>query len=107
MATLTPASLGATGADLTMAAATSGGDSIASAEGAVLLVTNGDASSKTVTFTGSVECSQGSTHDEAVVVAAGKTRPIPVPSRAVSATDGTAAVTYSAVTSVTVAAYKA
>jgi hypothetical protein len=40
-----------------------------------------------------------------VTVAGSKTRPIPVPTQAVNASTGNAAVGYSGVTSVTVAAY--
>jgi hypothetical protein len=106
MATITPVSLAATGSDLTLAAATSGGDTIAAAKDAILVVDNGNGGSITVTFAGEITCSQGSTHAVAVVVAAGKVRPIPVPTATVDAAAGTAAITYSTTTSVTVAAYK-
>lgn len=106
MATITPQTISAGGTALTLAAATAGGDSVANAKGATLVVKNGDAASKTVTFTGVVPCSQGSTHNVAVTVAAGAEEHIPVPSQSVDPSTGNAAVTYSAVTSVTVGAHR-
>lgn len=107
MATITPvSSAGGATAVLTFASASGGGDTIAAASGkqVVLLVNNADASSKTVTLAGVVPCSQGSTHNVATSVAAGKTAEIPVPPQCIDPTTGNVAVTYSAVTSVTVAA---
>lgn len=106
MATITPVTIDAAGEALTFAGASGGGDSIAGAAGATLVVKNGDVAGKTVTFTGAVTCSQGGTHNKAFTVAAGAEAHLPVPTQAVNPADGTAAVTYSAVTSVTVAAYK-
>lgn len=108
MATITPVSVAAGGSAVTMTAASAGGDTIANASAARFIVNNGGASSITVTFAGAVPCSQGQTHTqlEQVTVAAGATEHIPVPSAAVNPNTGNAGVTYSAVTSVTVAAVK-
>lgn len=105
MATITPQAVTASGTALTLAAATSGGDSVHNARGATLVVSNGDASSHSVTFTGVVECTQGGLHDVTVAVAAGATEHIPVPSQAIDPATGNAAITWTAVTSVTVGAY--
>lgn len=105
MATITPQAVAASGTALTLAAASGGGDTIANARGATLVVKNGDASSHSVTFTGVVTCGQGGLHNTTVAVAAGTTEHIPVPSQAVDPATGNAAITWTAVTSVTVGAY--
>lgn len=109
MANITPVAAATTGATYAApAAATGGGDTIVLgtvAVGSVIfLVANGDVASKTVTLTGTVTCSQGSTHNQAVVVGAGVTMAILINPACVNATTGNVAVTYSAVTSVTVSA---
>jgi hypothetical protein len=109
MATITPVSInagGTAGAQLTFAAASVGGDTIAAAAGAKLLVNNASGSSITVTFTGTLVCpwTNGTVHNVPVTVAAGKVETIPVPGQCVDATLLSCGVTYSAVTSVTVAA---
>lgn len=102
MATITPVSAGSN-AIYTYAAATSGGDTLAtaSAQRTVLLVRNAG-SSMTVTLTAVNTCSQGVLHNVVVTCAVGDTE-ISIPAN-VKNTDGTVAVTYSSVTSVTVAA---
>ena len=104
MATITPQTVSATGTNVTLVAATAAGDTVAKARSARLIVKNGDTVTHTVTFAGSIACSQGSTHPVSVSVPAGGIAHIPVPPQAVNATTGNAAVTYDAVTSVTVGA---
>lgn len=104
MATITPVAVTTAGAAVPKTAASVGGDSIHNASGATLLVLNGSGSSITVTLTGVVPCSQGATHDKAFTVAAGADEQIPVPAQCVDPTTGFCAVTYSSVTTVTVAA---
>lgn len=105
MATITPQSAAANAAVTYAAATTGGGDSIAMGTNTrvAFLVRNASGSSITVTFTGAVTCSQGSTHNVPVTCAVGDTA-ILVPAQAISPTTGNATVTYSAVTSITVAA---
>lgn len=105
MATITPQAVAASGTALTLAAASGGGDTVTNARAATLVVKNGDSASHSVTFTGVVECTQGGLHDVTVAVAAGNTEHIPVPSQAIDPATGDAAITWSAVTSVTVGAY--
>lgn len=104
MATITPIASSTAGTTLTFAAASGGGDTIATAgySNVKFLVINGG-SSITVTFAGSVPCSQGSTHSVAVTVPTGD-KTITIPAQCINATTGNVAVTYSAVTTVTVAA---
>lgn len=104
MAALTITDVPAAGlADIALASATSGGDTIAYGSkqaggyelySVLLVVRNGDASSKAVTV-GSLS---------AVTVAAGKVAIIPVPNEGLN--DASVAVSYDAVTSVTVAAVR-
>ena len=106
MATLAYQQSAIGGAAVTMAAASGGGDKVAPNKRGALLVTNGDASSKTVTIAvpGNTKYGQANP-DVAVVVAAGVTKLIgPFASDLADPTDGKVAITYSAVTSVTVAA---
>jgi len=89
---------------LTYAAASAGGDVVVlgSAQRGTLLVRNTSAASITVTFAAVSACSQGFLHNTVVTCAVGDTE-VAVPQVAITPT-GTAAVTYSAATSVTVAA---
>lgn len=89
----------------TFTAAAGGGDSFVNASGAVLNVKNSDSSSHTVTIACQTACSLGGTsvHNIAVAVAAGATAIIgPFVFNYNDAT-GSVQITYSAVTSVTVA----
>lgn len=106
MATIAPVNITTAGQAITFVAASAGGDTIAGAGNTTIQfqVKNGGGASITVTFTGVVPCSQGSLHNAVATVAAGATEYIDVPSQAVDPTTGNAAVTYSSVTSVTVAA---
>lgn len=102
MALLSPQVIAVTGIKPTMTAAAGGGDTIAPADDLILMVTNGDASAKTVTLVRpGTEFGQNNP-DVARSVPAGETWLIRVP-REFADTDGLIDVTYSAVTSVTVA----
>lgn len=107
MATLTPVSTNTAGEPVTLVAATSGGDTIAcglTGTKTTFVVANGSGSSITVTLAGAVACSQGSTHNVPYTVAANTTQYIVVPAQCINQTTGGVGVTYSAVTTVTVAA---
>lgn len=89
-----------------MSAASAGGDVMD--PGCFLRIANGGASSINVTIPCQVACSYGSgtpTHDKVVAVAAGAVRDIKVErGQFTRSSDGKIVITYSAVTSVTVAA---
>lgn len=106
MATLTPVTSSTAGATVTYAAASGGGDVIATTgfSNVKLLVKNASVSSITVTLTGVRTCSQGSLHDSVYTVAAGVEKAISLPTPCINATTGHVAVAYSAVTTVTVLA---
>lgn len=92
-----------TGTTITYAAASAGGDTLGHTTGGVLRVKNGDAAAKTVTVVTPGNTAYGQADpDIPVTVAAGAEVAIgPFP--AGLAVDGVVSVTYSAVTSVTVA----
>lgn len=105
MATLAPQTPAVTGATLTFAAAAGGGDSFPVTGVVCLLVRNADASSKTVTLVRPGTTYGQADPDVAFTVAAGATGvwgPIPA-SDFVDPSDALVDITYSAVTSVTVA----
>ena len=105
MATLTTAAITAAGTDPAFVAANGAGDKVVPGDTTYLHVKNASGVSVTVTITAVGLCSQGSTHNSVVAVPAGADRVIgPIGSRFAAVSDGLAAVTYSAVTSVTVAA---
>lgn len=107
MATITPVSVAIGGTAVPPAAASGGGDSIHAATPTTrLIVTNGGGSPITVTMAGVVVCPHvgGTVHNVATTVAAGATEQIPVPPQCIDPATGFVAVTYSAVTSVTVSA---
>lgn len=111
MAELTVQASAVAGTAITFGAAAAGGDSFnntgANAGRVILLVKNGDASGKTVTVNSQVPCNQGFDHDQAVTVAAGATEAIgPFAPDRWNDSSGLVQVTYSAVTSVTVAAVR-
>ena len=106
MATLTTQPATAIGGKtITYTAASAGGDKVAPGPDVYLLVKNGSAASITVTLdaTGAVFNGQP-VPDTVVSVAAGAETIIPVTRDYENATDGLAAIAYSAVTTVTVAA---
>lgn len=103
MATITPVPASEAGAVISYAAATSGGDSlVAGVNGECTLHIRNGGSSMTLTMAGAHPCSLGFTHDAVFTVAAGD-KEIEVPRHCVD-THGAVAITYSSVTSLTVAA---
>ena len=105
MATLTYTTVSHLGATPTMAAASGGGDKIARHPSGVVVVRNGDASSKTVTVVVPGSAYGQARPDYTYVVTAGSTAFLgPFPDDLVDPTDGLVSLTYSAVTSVTVGA---
>lgn len=88
-----------------LAAAASGGDSAEVGPGKFLVVLNGDASSKTVTVSTPGTVSGLAVADATYVVATLDTCIIPL-AEVFRGADGRAAITYSAVTSVTVGAFE-
>jgi hypothetical protein len=103
MATITPFAASANAA-VTFAAASGGGDTIAvgSAQRCTFIVRNASGSSITATLAAVNACSQGVLHNVVVTCAIGDTD-ILIPASCITST-GTCGVTYSAVTSITVAA---
>ncbi|GAW54741.1 hypothetical protein [Nocardioides sp. PD653] len=107
MATLTTQKAKTTGQAITMAAASGGGDKVDAGDHTALLVTNGGGSSINVTVAVPGNTKYGAAEPDIVVaVAAGATKLIgPLPTDLEdTTTDRLVAVTYSGVTSVTVAA---
>jgi hypothetical protein len=107
MATLTTVPIAATGVNPGFTAAAAGGDKVTPGDRTFLHVKNGGGAPITVTITAVRLCSDGGLHNSVVSVTNGEDRVIgPVDSRFAAVADGLAAVTYSAVTSVTVAALR-
>lgn len=107
MALITPQLVEPTGVALTFAAASGGGDTISPGSTTCLLVRNGDASSKTVTIVVPGTKYGQANPDISAAVAAGVTAVFgPFGSDLADPADGLIDVTYSAVTSVTVAALR-
>lgn len=113
MAILTIAVVDEDGVDPGFVAANGGGDEFANDGATLLLVNNQDASAKTVTITAQtttdVDAQLGklTKSNRIVNVPAGEIRVIgPLPSKAFNDVNGRAQVSYSAVTSVTVAAVR-
>jgi len=89
--------------DAQLVAATAGGDTAPTGAGVLLVVKNADAGSHTVTLAIPLEIDgDRKVPDRTVTVAAGKTELIPVTARYRDPSSGRAAITYDAVTSVTV-----
>lgn len=106
MALLTNQQAAVTGKAVTFAAAAGGGDTVNIDGTIVLIVRNGDASSKTVTVVRPGTEFGAAVADVPVTVPAGETWVIgPLP-QSFEDTDGLADITYSAVTSVTIAAVR-
>lgn len=106
MATINPQTV--SGGALTYAAASAGGDVVAfgTATRPIILIRNASGSSITVTLAGKLPCSQGSLHNVPITCAVGDTE-IDPPQwviDAASATLGQVSLSYSATTSITVAA---
>ena len=106
MATLTTQPATAIGGKtITYTAASAGGDKVAPGPNVYLLVKNASAGSVTVTLDTTGTAFNGvAIPDTAVTVAAGAEAIIPVTADYRNTSDGLAAITYSAVTTVTVAA---
>ncbi len=104
MATLTPQEVNLTGLTPTFAAASAGGDDFVNSGKAVLYVKNGGASAVTVTVDSQTTCNYGFDHDAVVSVPASGERVIgPFPKARFNDAYDKVRITYSAVTSVTVA----
>lgn len=108
MATLTVQQVVNTGATPSTASAAGGGDKCAPGDNTWIEVTNGGGSSINVTVNSQTPSNYGTDEDLVVAVGAGVTKRIgPLPAnRFAAADDGLVAITYSGVTSVTVAAWK-
>ncbi|SRR6266540_3161139 len=105
MATLTTVPITQAGVNPGFVAANAGGDKVVPGDTTWLHVRNASGVSVTVTITAVGSCSEGFSHSSVVVVPAGGDQAIgPIKSKFAGASDGLAAVTYTAVTSVTVAA---
>lgn len=105
MAALSVQKVTLSGVSPTFAAADVAGDSFANSGRVYLHVKNGGASSITVTVNSQTACNQGFDHDVAVTVAAAAESQIgPFPKSRFDDATGKVLVSYSAVTSVTVAA---
>jgi hypothetical protein len=102
MATIVVTRSSDVGAVPTYAAASGGGDTLPNDGNTVLHVKNGGGSSITATVTSNKKCDQGFLHDDVVAVAAGAEKVIGPFN--VGRFGRNVAVTYSAVTTVTVAA---
>lgn len=108
MATLTVQTLAATGSVVTFTAAAGGGDEFANDGKTFFEVNNGGGAPITVTIVAESPCNQGTLHDVVGSVTNGTVKKFgPFDrQRFNDATTGRVGVTYSAVTSVTVAAWK-
>jgi hypothetical protein len=107
MATLTTQQVLQAGAAPTTQAAAGGGDKITPGDNVWLEVTNGGGSPITVTVNCVTPSNYGTDEDLVVSVTNGTTRRIgPIDARRFAAADGLAAIAYSGVTTVTVAAWK-
>lgn len=106
MATLSYQRAAISGTALTMASAAGGGDKVRPSQSGLVLVTNGGVGSITVTVAVPGNTRYGGAEpDVAVSVAAGASKLIgPFPNDLADPSDGLVALTYSGVTSVTVAA---
>lgn len=106
MALLTTQQVLPTGTIITPVAANAGGDTMQPGSSSFLRAVNGSGGSITVTIDSAAPCNYGADHDLVVAVAAGATKDIgPLPaSRFARASDGLVGITYSGVTSLTVAA---
>lgn len=107
MATLTVTQMAETGTQPSLTAAAAGGDSWSWTDSAFVYLTNGDASSHTVTITSEAVDEPGlAVTDLAVAVPAGESRMIGPIDKAYKGSDGNVDMSYDAVTSVTVGVFK-
>lgn len=109
MANITPIQLSSSNSNtFAFAAASGGGDTVINATASpetVLVVNNASGSSITVTLAGISSCNFGVTHNATYTVAANTVLPIKIAGAYINSSNQVG-VTYSAVTTVTVAAYK-
>lgn len=92
------------GLEVVFTAASGAGDSFTNDGKTMLRVKNADVSDKTITIVSPIACNQGFTHDVSVVVTAGEERDIGLfPRNRFNDENGKVIVTYSDVTSVTIA----
>lgn len=104
MATLAVQKVVVTGLTPSYAAAAAGGDQFANSGKAMIHAKNASAGSLTVTVNSQTNCSQGFDHDAAVAIPAGQERMIgPFPKGRFDDANGNVQITYSGVTSLTVA----
>lgn len=104
MATLSVQDINTAGVTLSFAAAAGGGDQFSNDGKTLLYVKNGGGGSINVTIASQRACDQGATHNTVVAVANGSEKTIgPFPPERYNDASGNAQVTYSGVTSVTVA----
>lgn len=102
MATITKQIAVPAGIALTFGAANSGGDQFLNTGKEVLIVKNGDSTATTVTITGQRACNQGTTHSQAISVAASAEEVIgPLNPYFYNDANGYVQITYSKVTSLT------
>ena len=107
MAQLTIQTIAVAGVVPTYAAAAAGGDAFLNDGATYFHVKNGGGSSINVTVNSITACDQGFDHDQVVAVANGSEKILgPFPVGRWNDTSGNVSITYSAVTSVTVAAVK-
>lgn len=106
MALIAPQSIPITGLEATYAACTVGGDTVAPNERGFLHVKNGHSSPQTVTIVVPGTRFGQANPDVAVVVTNGEERMIGPLSRELKGTDGLISITYSGVTSLTIAAIR-
>jgi hypothetical protein len=105
MATITPIAASEAGAAVTYAAATSGGDTLAAGvNGDTTLHVRNGGSTITLTMAGQHQCNQGVVHNAVFSIPAGDSE-IEVPAHCIDI-HGNVAITYSGVTTVTVAAVR-
>lgn len=107
MATLAIQTIGITGATPAYVSAAGGGDKVVPGQGSFIHVKNGSGGSITVTIA-TPELVDGdlAVADRAVAVAGGAEAMISIPGRYAAPSDGLAAVTYSAVTSLTIGSFR-
>lgn len=105
MAELAVQSMSTSGLEVAFAAADVAGDTFKNDGKIFIRVKNDDVSDKTVTIDSPIQCNQGGTHNIDVIVTAGEQRDVgPFLRNRFNNDTGRVSITYSAVTSLTVAA---
>ncbi|MDH5187354.1 MAG: hypothetical protein OEW37_00195 [Rhodospirillaceae bacterium] len=107
MATLTVYTTALDGVTPSYVAATGGGDDFVNSTNTLLHIKNGSGGDITVTVNSLKSCSYGFDHDSVTVVTAGSEEIVgPFDTKRFNDSNGKAAITYSGVTSLTIAAFK-